>query len=82
MARGSIGRERMISGVGGISSSHQQQPGGHQEELNNELLQVSRQLFIEYSVYVQDNQKFHTFPAIKFYNWQRNCYLNGFIVTP
>lgn len=41
MARGSIGRERMISGVGGISSSHQQQPGGHQEELNNELLQVS-----------------------------------------
>lgn len=42
MARGSIGRERMISGVGGISSSHQQQPGGHQEELNNELLQVSQ----------------------------------------
>jgi hypothetical protein len=40
MARGSIGRERMISGVvGGITTSHQSP--AHQEELNNELLAVS-----------------------------------------
>lgn len=40
MARGSIGRERMISGVvGGITTSHQSP--AHQEDLNNELLAVS-----------------------------------------
>lgn len=42
MARGSIGRERMLSGVVGISS-HQPPPVGHQEDLNNELLAVSFQ---------------------------------------
>lgn len=40
MARGSIGRERMLSGVVGISS-HQPPAAGHQEDLNNELLAVS-----------------------------------------
>lgn len=40
MARGSIGRERMLSGVVGISS-HQPPATGHQEDLNNELLAVS-----------------------------------------
>ena len=42
MARGSIGRERMLSGVVGISS-HQPPATGHQEDLNNELLAVSFQ---------------------------------------
>ena len=40
MARGSIGRERMLSGVVGISA-HQPPASGHQEDLNNELLAVS-----------------------------------------
>jgi hypothetical protein len=41
MARGSIGRERMLTSVVGISA-HQQPPGtGLQEDLNNELLAVS-----------------------------------------
>lgn len=40
MARGSIGRERMLSGVVGINA-HQPPPAGHQEDLNNELLAVS-----------------------------------------
>lgn len=39
MARGSLGRERMLSGVG--IPSHQPPAGGHQEDLNNELLAVS-----------------------------------------
>lgn len=41
MARGSIGRERMMSGVVGISA-HQPPASGHQEDLNNELNKVSR----------------------------------------
>lgn len=44
MARGSIGRERMLSGVVGITS-HQPPTGGHQEDLNNELLAVSLSYF-------------------------------------
>jgi hypothetical protein len=40
MARGSIGRERMLSGVVGITA-HQPPATGHQEDLNNELLAVS-----------------------------------------
>ena len=38
MARGSIGRERMISSVGNLSH---QPPNALQEDLNNELLAVS-----------------------------------------
>lgn len=38
MARGSIGRERMMSGV---ISAHQPPASGHQEDLNNELNKVS-----------------------------------------
>lgn len=38
-ARGSIGRDRMLSGV--VSISAQPPPSGHQEDLNNELLAVS-----------------------------------------
>jgi hypothetical protein len=45
MARGSIGRERMLSGVVGMGA-HQPPTGGHQEDLNNELLAVSRNLSI------------------------------------
>jgi hypothetical protein len=37
MARGSLGRERILSGVVGAH----QQPGALQEDLNNELLAVS-----------------------------------------
>jgi hypothetical protein len=40
MARGSLGRERMMSGVVGIAA-HQPPATGHQEDLNNELLAVS-----------------------------------------
>lgn len=40
MARGSIGRERMLSGVVGMTA-HQPPATGHQEDLNNELLAVS-----------------------------------------
>lgn len=40
MARGSLGRERMLSGVVGISA-HQPPASAHQEDLNNELLAVS-----------------------------------------
>jgi hypothetical protein len=40
MARGSLGRERMMSGVVGITA-HQPPATGHQEDLNNELLAVS-----------------------------------------
>lgn len=40
MARGSIGRDRMMSGVVGISA-HQPPASGHQEDLNNELNKVS-----------------------------------------
>lgn len=41
MARGSIGRERMLAGVVGISAHQPPASGGHQEDLNNELLAVS-----------------------------------------
>ena len=42
MARGSIGRERILAGVVGSNNniSHQQ-PNALQEDLNNELLAVS-----------------------------------------
>jgi hypothetical protein len=41
MARGSIGRERMLTSVVGISA-HQPPGTGLQEDLNNELLVVRR----------------------------------------
>lgn len=40
MARGSIGRERMISGVVSSNISSHQPPSALQEDLNNELLAV------------------------------------------
>lgn len=46
MARGSIGRERMLSGVVGMTA-HQPPTTGHQEDLNNELLAVSFCLSID-----------------------------------
>jgi hypothetical protein len=43
MARGSIGRDRMVSGVLGIDTQNHQQPAAHHQEhvqLNDELLAV------------------------------------------
>lgn len=48
MAHGSsLGRERVIlvPGPNGITAMSQQHPGGHQEELNQELLAVSFHYF-------------------------------------
>lgn len=46
MTRGSIGRERVVSGVLGLNSNHQTTPvANHQEhDLNNELLAVSQSI--------------------------------------
>ena len=54
MARGSsLGRERVIlvPGPNGITAMSQQHPGGHQEELNQELLAVSSKKFICFAQY-------------------------------
>jgi hypothetical protein len=48
MARGSIGRERILSGVVGNNNISHQQPNAIQEDLNNELLAVSVTLLHEF----------------------------------
>jgi hypothetical protein len=63
MARGSIGRERMISGVVNSNLSHQ--PGVMQEDLNNELLAVST-FILKYSQSEQRNLKKKSYQAIYF----------------
>ncbi|CRK87517.1 CLUMA_CG001318, isoform A [Clunio marinus] len=43
MARGSIGRDRILSGVVGLSTHQQPPTSAHQEDLNNELLALRRE---------------------------------------